>query len=172
MRTASSFANSTKMHRVPFARAVVLVCAISRMLFRKALLAIWRGYKLFISPVLGNSCRFYPTCSHYAYLLLANENPFRAVGKIAYRVLRCQPFSQGGVDYPIIAFRPSDSGAGFRLDRLHDRDSMDFIVYWLVPLHVNQNKMWHVCMLHPCLYAPSRIPCMLIPTFRSINEKR
>lgn len=169
MRVSSSFA-STKAYRLNFVRVVVPIYALSR----SALLMLWRGYKIFLSPVFGNSCRFYPTCSHYAYLLLTNENPFRAVGKIAYRLLRCQPFAQGGVDYPIITFCPSSSlnQSGFCPDRLSDVKFLDSIVYWLVPLRTYKEcKTGCACMSHLCLHI-SHIPCMLIPTFRSINEKR
>ena len=45
------------------------------------------------------SCRFYPSCSEYA-LLSAKKYGIRAFPKIIWRILRCNPFSHGGVDYP------------------------------------------------------------------------
>lgn len=63
---------------------------------------LFRFYKLTISPLLPNRCRFYPTCSHFAYLSFAYSNPFFALRATLYRLLRCQPFSKGGFDYPII----------------------------------------------------------------------
>ncbi len=68
-------------------------------------LGLWRLYKVLLSPLFGSSCRFYPTCSHYACLLLTHENPLHAMMKIAYRLMRCQPFAQGGIEYPIIKKR-------------------------------------------------------------------
>ncbi|WP_236865822.1 membrane protein insertion efficiency factor YidD [Brevibacterium daeguense] len=62
---------------------------------------VWfmRLYRLIISPLYGDVCRYYPSCSKYA--LDAFETKGAAVGTAlaAWRVLRCNPFSSGGVDY-------------------------------------------------------------------------
>lgn len=47
-------------------------------------------------------CRFYPSCSSYALLQFKNNNFFRAFFSSVYRILRCNPVSQGGLDYPFI----------------------------------------------------------------------
>ncbi len=57
-------------------------------------------YRKFISPVLPSSCRYYPSCSTYAVLSIRKYGAFRGSLKAIYRVLRCNPFSKGGVDYP------------------------------------------------------------------------
>ena len=62
---------------------------------------IWlvRLYQKHLSPHLGAHCRYYPTCSQYAI------DPFREWGAFIgfflafFRILRCNPFSRGGVDY-------------------------------------------------------------------------
>ena len=63
----------------------------------------FRFYKIIISPLLPRSCRFYPTCSHYAYLSFRHSAPFSAFVATLWRILRCQPFCNGGFDYPIIS---------------------------------------------------------------------
>ena len=65
---------------------------------QRALIFLVRGYRLFLSPWLGSSCRFEPTCS--AYSLQALQKHGAAVG--AYmtltRLARCHPFCEGGHD--------------------------------------------------------------------------
>lgn len=70
---------------------------ISKLLQHFFLLLL-RLYKLTLSPLLGSNCRFHPTCSEYArdYLLL--HGPWRSFFPIVYRLLRCQPWCQGGHD--------------------------------------------------------------------------
>ncbi len=63
-------------------------------------LLIWliKGYKLFISPILPPSCRFYPSCSQYALEAIARFGALQG-GRLALcRILRCNPFHPGGVD--------------------------------------------------------------------------
>jgi putative membrane protein insertion efficiency factor len=73
---------------------------------QRLLLALVRGYRLLLSPWLGNHCRFEPTCS--AYSMQAIEDHGAAVGAYltAGRLLRCQPFCRGGHD-PVPARRPA-----------------------------------------------------------------
>ncbi len=66
----------------------------------KFLISILRKYQLFISPFLGKHCRFYPSCSEYSILALKKYNKRKAVFLILKRILRCHPFSKGGVDLP------------------------------------------------------------------------
>jgi putative membrane protein insertion efficiency factor len=57
-----------------------------------------RGYRLMLSPLLGPSCRFVPTCSCYADEALESWGVWRGIGLSAWRILRCHPFSRGGLD--------------------------------------------------------------------------
>lgn len=57
-----------------------------------------RFYQLFISPLLGPSCKYHPTCSHYALEAYRQHNIFYASWLTVWRVLRCNPFSKGGYD--------------------------------------------------------------------------
>ena len=61
---------------------------------------IWliRLYSRWISPALGPRCRFSPTCSSYAVRALQGHGLVRGLGLTAWRLLRCQPFSAGGLD--------------------------------------------------------------------------
>ena len=65
---------------------------------QRFLIALVRGYRLFLSPWLGSSCRFEPTCS--AYSLHALELHGAAVGTYMtlHRLVRCNPFCSGGHD--------------------------------------------------------------------------
>jgi len=55
-------------------------------------------YKLILSPFLGGHCRYYPSCSNYAIDAVTNLPLHKAILKIVYRVVRCNPFSKGGYD--------------------------------------------------------------------------
>lgn len=55
-------------------------------------------YQKFISPGFAPRCKYYPSCSSYA-LTAIKEYGFKGVGMAAWRVLRCNPWSHGGVDY-------------------------------------------------------------------------
>jgi putative membrane protein insertion efficiency factor len=65
----------------------------------KALL-VWllRGYQLVVSPMLGQNCRFYPTCSNYAIEAVRTHGAARGGWLAARRVCRCHPWNPGGVD--------------------------------------------------------------------------
>jgi putative membrane protein insertion efficiency factor len=56
------------------------------------------GYRLVISPLLPNSCRFTPTCSEYALEALARHGLVRGTGLALRRILRCHPFGGSGYD--------------------------------------------------------------------------
>ncbi|MEI8032866.1 MAG: membrane protein insertion efficiency factor YidD [Chlorobiaceae bacterium] len=55
-------------------------------------------YQAFLSPLLGSSCRFVPTCSSYALEAFQHYNPLYASWLTLWRILRCNPFSKGGFD--------------------------------------------------------------------------
>jgi len=67
------------------------------MLKRALILAI-RLYQTCLSPILGNHCRFYPTCSQYAIDALQEYGLVQGVLKATWRIIRCNPFSKGGYD--------------------------------------------------------------------------
>jgi putative membrane protein insertion efficiency factor len=57
-----------------------------------------RLYRRFLSPAIGQRCRYYPTCSAYAEEAIRELGPFRGAVLATWRVLRCNPFSRGGID--------------------------------------------------------------------------
>lgn len=57
-----------------------------------------RAYSRLISPALPARCRYYPTCSAYAEEAIRRHGIVRGTGLAAWRLVRCNPFSRGGVD--------------------------------------------------------------------------
>jgi putative membrane protein insertion efficiency factor len=62
------------------------------------LLAPIRFYQRWISPGMAPRCRYYPTCSAYAAEAIRELGPIRGLILAAWRLLRCNPFSHGGID--------------------------------------------------------------------------
>ena len=61
-------------------------------------LLLLRGYKLFISPLLGQTCRFSPSCSSYSMQAIERFGFFRGSHLTARRLMRCHPWNPGGYD--------------------------------------------------------------------------
>lgn len=57
-----------------------------------------KGYQWLVSPLLGQRCRFWPSCSQYAIEALYMHGPFRGSWLAATRIVRCHPFCKGGID--------------------------------------------------------------------------
>tara|TARA_B100001248_G_C27161579_1_gene353702 strand:+ start:46 stop:297 length:252 start_codon:yes stop_codon:yes gene_type:complete len=64
----------------------------------KTLIKIIKGYKFLLSPLLGNSCRYLPTCSEYSIEALKNYGFFKGTYMSVKRILSCHPikFLGGG----------------------------------------------------------------------------
>ena len=65
---------------------------------KKLLLLLIRGYQIALSPFFGMHCRFHPTCSEYAREAIEVHGPIRGTGLALWRILRCNPWCEGGVD--------------------------------------------------------------------------
>lgn len=65
-------------------------------------------YRYFISPLLPQSCRFYPSCSSYARDALLDYGLFRGIYLSMKRLLKCHPFHPGGYD-PLPHLKKQDS---------------------------------------------------------------
>ena len=65
---------------------------------RKILIWLIRAYQLLISPLFGNHCRFYPSCSQYAVEAINRYGVLMGGWLALRRVLRCHPWHPGGVD--------------------------------------------------------------------------
>jgi putative membrane protein insertion efficiency factor len=66
--------------------------------FREAGIALIKGYKRFVSPMLPPSCRFTPSCSLYTLEAIEKYGLLKGVLMGTWRILRCHPFSRGGFD--------------------------------------------------------------------------
>jgi putative membrane protein insertion efficiency factor len=66
---------------------------------RWVLLALIRGYQSTLSKTLpSNTCRFYPSCSHYGYQAIYKYGALKGGAMAVMRVMRCNPFNPGGYD--------------------------------------------------------------------------
>jgi putative membrane protein insertion efficiency factor len=65
---------------------------------QRLLVLLFSVYKVFLSPLLPSSCKFYPTCSAYATEAVERHGAARGLGLALKRLLRCRPFSPGGYD--------------------------------------------------------------------------
>lgn len=71
---------------------------------RSIVVAPIRLYQRTISPLLPRSCKYEPTCSHYAVEAVRTEGVLRGLVLAGWRILRCNPWSHGGYD-PVSAQR-------------------------------------------------------------------
>ena len=65
---------------------------------RRALMTLVKAYRLLLSPWLGSACRFEPTCSAYSLQALEQHGAIAGATLTLYRLVRCQPWCQGGHD--------------------------------------------------------------------------
>jgi putative membrane protein insertion efficiency factor len=83
-------------------------------------------YQRFLSPLMGRSCRYYPSCSNYFLWLLETTTLPEALLKGGLRILRCNQLFRGGIDYPVITQKVTPIWwKGGPLPK---------IAYWLVPV--------------------------------------
>jgi len=71
-----------------------IVSVIAGSLLRGAI----RAYQLGLAPVLGNNCRYEPSCSHYAQEAIRLHGPLRGTLMALARIARCHPWHEGGYD--------------------------------------------------------------------------
>ncbi len=67
-------------------------------MMRQLLIGLVKGYRLLLSPWLGSSCRFEPTCSLYALEALQRHGALAGSYLMSARLLRCHPWCDGGHD--------------------------------------------------------------------------
>jgi putative membrane protein insertion efficiency factor len=65
---------------------------------KRLLLGLISAYRYLLSPLLGPSCRFYPTCSAYAAEAIDTHGALRGSWLAMKRVLKCHPWHPGGLD--------------------------------------------------------------------------
>jgi len=66
---------------------------------RKIFVFAIKGYQKLLSPYFAPRCKYYPSCSTYAELAIS-EFGIKGLFMATWRLIRCNPFSHGGVDYP------------------------------------------------------------------------
>ena len=64
----------------------------------KLLIRLIRFYQKFMSPLLGQNCRFHPTCSQYAVEALSNHGALKGSSLAIKRILKCNPWGGYGID--------------------------------------------------------------------------
>lgn len=67
---------------------------------RRMAVAPIRGYQVLVSPLLGQRCKYHPSCSAYAVQAIEEMGVMKGLVLAGWRLLRCNPWSKGGVDYP------------------------------------------------------------------------
>lgn len=78
------------------ARSVLWVAGVP---LRWVLLALIRTYQVTLSGWLGGQCKYYPSCSHYADQAVRAHGALKGSLMAAWRIARCGPFTDGGVDH-------------------------------------------------------------------------
>jgi uncharacterized protein len=68
------------------------------MLLRRVAILPIRAYQLLLSPMVGQRCRYYPSCSEYAAQAIQRYGILRGLVLAGWRLLRCNPWSRGGFD--------------------------------------------------------------------------
>jgi len=62
------------------------------------MIAMIKIYQFLFSPFFGQSCRFAPSCSEYAITVFEKHGTLKGAGLAIWRILRCNPWSDGGQD--------------------------------------------------------------------------
>ncbi|MDQ7046352.1 MAG: membrane protein insertion efficiency factor YidD [Sulfurovum sp.] len=92
-------------------------------------LAPIKGYQ-YISKMLPASCRYYPSCSEYASWQFEFTTPHKALTQSTLRILRCNPFFKGGIDYPLVDYSPRKHLSILKFNIFCGKID---VLYWLIP---------------------------------------
>jgi len=65
---------------------------------RHLIIKLIKAYQYVLSPLLGNNCRFYPSCSSYAVTAIEKHGLLRGSWLAIKRILKCHPLHKGGID--------------------------------------------------------------------------
>ena len=68
---------------------------------RRFVIAPIKIYQKWISPILAPRCKYYPSCSNYAVSAIEHYG-LKGVAMSIWRLMRCNPWSHGGVDYVVL----------------------------------------------------------------------
>ena len=78
---------------------MVLIGLVALLAGKYLLMGFIRVYQWTISPLLGPVCRYHPSCSHYGFEAIRVHGAAKGTVLTAWRILRCNPWSPGGVDH-------------------------------------------------------------------------
>lgn len=67
-------------------------------MMKSLFILIVKGYQLLVSPLLGQNCRFYPSCSHYMIEAIEQKGIIKGVYLGIKRLSKCHPWHEGGLD--------------------------------------------------------------------------
>lgn len=98
-----------------------------------------KGYQ-YISKMLPASCRYYPSCSEYASWQFEFNAPHKAFLASGTRILRCNQFFKGGIDYPLVEYVPPKLSCLCTFNADCGKIS---ITYWLVPKSTKPNNTYY-----------------------------
>ena len=98
-----------------------------------------KGYQ-YISKMLPASCRYYPSCSEYASWQFEFNAPHKALLASSTRILRCNQFFKGGIDYPLVTYRPPKTSYILAFNTDCGNIQID---YWFIP-HMNTPNNYYV----------------------------
>jgi len=71
---------------------------VSRLM-KKVLVSLVRAYQVCLSPLLGQNCRFYPSCSTYSMDAITQHGCLKGLALSLKRICKCHPLHPGGVDF-------------------------------------------------------------------------
>jgi uncharacterized protein len=77
---------------------MIRVLSFVWLLPRNICVLILRGYRAVISPLYGDVCRYYPSCSAYTLGAIQQHGVVKGIGLGAWRIARCHPWAKGGID--------------------------------------------------------------------------
>ncbi len=108
------------------------------MNIKKFYIAPIKGYQ-YISKMLPANCRYYPSCSEYAKLQFEFNIVHKALIASSLRILRCNQFFDGGIDYPIIIYNPPKLLRLFNFNGFYGKIKT---IYWFVPKDANRSQYY------------------------------
>lgn len=93
------------------------------LLPRNICVALLDGYRATISPLYGDVCKYYPSCSRYTLTAIQEHGAIRGIWLGAKRLVRCHPWAKGGIDdVPAAARGHAITGRGGFVHRIEAHD--------------------------------------------------
>ena len=99
-----------------------------------------KGYQ-YISKMLPANCRYYPTCSEYAKWQFEFNAPHKALLASSSRILRCNQFFKGGIDYPLVQYISKKYSS---IHTFNPHCGKIDIEYWIVPQNTTPNTHYYI----------------------------